>query len=158
MVCERAGKGLLDGLKRADPLMPKGCMFQQPCTIEDKFSCWASRVIYCHECLQCGAQYLGTTGHTCHKRTLEHMDALERGDTSYPLTKHILAKHPELDLSGGMPFKTRIVGRNHIPGNLHRFLTEAVAIAEAKAAGADLLNSKGEWGRVRLQRLALVDE
>ena len=57
-----------------------------------------------------------------------------------------------------MPFKTKIVGRSHIPGNLHRYLTEAVAIAEAKAAGADLLNSKGEWGRVRLQRLSLVDE
>ena len=86
------------------------------------------------------------------------MDALERGDSTYPLTKHILAKHPDLDLSRGMSFKTRIVGRNHIPGNVHRFLTEAVAIAEAKAAGADLLNSKGEWGRVKLQRLALVDD
>ena len=41
---------------------------------------------------------------------------------------------------------------SNLRGNLHRYLWE-----HAKK-GADLLNSKGEWGRINLKRLAVVED
>ena len=39
-----------------------------------------------------------------------------------------------------------------------RYLGEALEIRDAADKGEELLNSRGEWGRVQLKRLALVSD
>ena len=46
----------------------------------------------------------------------------------------------------------------NLKGNLQRCLGEAIQIREHARKGADLLNSKGEWGRINLKRLAVVED
>ena len=155
LVVEKAGKGLLGGLKKPDPFMPSGCPYPAKCTMGDKGSCMASRVVYKHTCGLCKAAYVGTTGHTCHARNVQHLKALETGDMTYPMTKHMAAEHAGVG-DAEKTFSTRILGSSHISGNLIRFLTEAVAISEEQAKGTQMLNSKGEWARAKLRRLAVV--
>ena len=73
---------------------------------------------------------------------------------AYPMTKHMAAEHAGVGDSE-KTFSTRIFG-SHISGNLTRFLSEAVAISEEQAKGTQMLNSKGEWARAKLRRLAVV--
>ena len=41
---------------------------------------------------------------------------------------------------------------------MQRYVAEALHIKEAKDAGENLLNSKGEWARVALKRLMVGEE
>ena len=46
----------------------------------------------------------------------------------------------------------------HQPDNVRRYIAEAVAISKATGKGATLLNSKGEWSRVKIKRLAITED
>ena len=46
----------------------------------------------------------------------------------------------------------------HIPDNAQRHIAEAIAIQMGKEEDAPLLNSRGDWGRVRLRRLAIAED
>ena len=115
----------------------------------------ASRVVYKHTCGLCQEAYVGTTGHTCHARNVQHLKAFKTGDMGYPMTKHMAAEHAYA-ADSERTFSTRILGKSHIGGVLIRYLTEAVAISEEQAKGTQMLNSKGEWARAKLRRLAVV--
>ena len=60
---------------------------------------------------------------------MQHFGALESGDIAYPTTKHMANAHPE-EMDSERMFATRILGSSHIDGNLKRYLTETVLIAE----------------------------
>ena len=95
-VVEGAGKGVLAGLKKADPCLKPGCQFGdsgelEQCMVDGKQTCWAARVVYCLKCTLCNATYAGTTGLTLTEKTRKLMhptpvgheheiaDALENG-------------------------------------------------------------------------------
>ena len=53
----------------------------------------------------------------------------------------------------------RVVGEGSIKYNLDRFLREALEIEEAtEDRGTEMLNGRGEWGRVTLTRLAISQQ
>ena len=157
LVVEKAGKGLLSGIKKPDPFMPAGCPFLNKCTMGEKGTCTSSRVVYKHTCGLCNAAYVGTTGHTCHTRNMQHQKAMETGDLTYPMVKHMESQHP-LVPAIERTYTTSILGGSHIKGNLTRYISEAVAIAKEQAMGTTMLNSRGEWARAKLRRLAVVSE
>ena len=154
-VTEKAGKSHLSGLLSPDPMMAKGCKWLQSCLVDEKGSCWTSRVTYTIKCLLCGWEYLGTTGHTIHHRGQQHLEALRGGNTSYGITKHFMQKHPDWD-GVVQPFTISARGKGGIQSNLERYVTEAVAIETRKREGASLMNSRGEWGLAKLTRLGIT--
>ena len=82
---EAAGKSVLAGLKCPDPGVEGGCPYQKQCYIDPKYTCGGARIIYKLACSLCEASYLGTTGHSAHKRCSEHMEALIHGNDSYAM-------------------------------------------------------------------------
>ena len=75
----------------------------------------------------------------------------------YPMVKHMEAEHPLVQASD-RTYSTSILGGAHIKGNLTRYITEAVAIAQEQANGTTMLKSRGEWARAKLRRLAVVSD
>ena len=70
------------------------------------------------------------------------------------MAKHIISSHPDIDRSqNGDLFKAKIEERCDL--NLQRYITEATEIEWRVNSGEQLLNSKGEWGRVSLKRLTV---
>ena len=157
-MAEATGRSILAGLRAPDPLRQPGCPHTVPCLITPEQSCGAARVIYKVACSLCPAYYLGTTGHSCHKRSLEHQEALRTSNTKNAMAKHFASKHPEWQPGDQAPFMFHMVKGPNIQGNLQRYLGEAMQIREHARNGADLLNSKGEWGRINLKRLAVVED
>merc|ERR1711954_212975 len=156
-VLEKAGKSIMAGLTRADPGMKLGCQWRErTCPVVEKATCWLSRVVYEVKCSLCEAKYIGTTGLTMHARGLQHVEALLNSDTTYPLTKHYLQAHPGVVVDRGSISMAPLSG--HQPDNVRRYIAEAVAISKATEKGATLLNSKGEWSRVKIKRLAITED
>ena len=156
-VVERAGQSILAGLRKADPVLGTGCQWQERvCPVEDGKSCWTSRVVYALQCTACSSKYVGTTGLTLHARGLQHLEALVGGNMEYPMTRHYSQAHPEVQ-PGRESLKIKAI-TGHIPDNARRYIGEAIAIQMAKDEGEPLLNSRGEWGRVRLRRLAVTED
>ena len=158
LTVEATGKSILAGLRAPDPLRKPGCPHSDQCLINPEQSCGATRVIYKVACSLCPAYYLGTTGHSCHKRSLEHQEAIRTSNTKNAMAKHFATKHPEWQPGDQAPFMFHMVKGPNIQGNLQRYLGEAIQIREHARNGADLLNSKGEWGRINLKRLAVVED
>ena len=94
--------------------------------------------------------YLGTSGHTLHKRMLEHEDACHRpsGGSSSSVAKHHRALH------WGEPprFSVSIVGSQR--KNLYRLVSEALWIRKL-ASKVTLINQKSERGKLQLPRLSV---
>ena len=88
---------------------------------------------------------------------MHHLKAMETVDLTYPMVKHMETKNP-LALAADRTYTTTTLGGSHIKGNLTRFITEAVAIAKEQAMGTPMLNSRGEWARAKLRRLAVVSD
>ena len=154
---ERAGKSILAGLLRADPMRSNDCQWEEgKCPVAAEKTCLISRVVYSLKCTACGATYIGTTGLTLHARGLQHLEALINGDNGYPMTKHYGKDHPGVAVDKGSLVITPLTG--HISDNSRRFTGEAVAIAKASREGKMLLNSKGEWSRVSIRRLTVTEE
>ena len=161
MVVEMGGRSILGALAKPDPFLGNGCLFPEECPIDPKQNCWGAKLIYQLECFECGAQYVGTTGHSIHKRSLEHEKATRRGDSNNGMAKHYTAAHPEIDLKAGTRlFTAKAVGRPNIQHNIIRYITEAATIEEKVSnLGPDMvLNSRGEWGRVQLRRLTVASQ
>ena len=66
----------------------------ETCLIDPKLTCWGSRLVYALSCSKCPAIYVGTTGLTAHRRSLDHQQALRRGDEGYAIAKHYAVAHP----------------------------------------------------------------
>ena len=81
--------------------------------------------------------YVGTSGHTLHKRIEDHMYAVKKGHTN----QSALAKHQRDKHLGKTPnFVARVLG--NFPKNLYRFIAESIYI-EDKATKCCLLNQRG---------------
>ena len=115
-------------------------------------------MVYKVACNKCPAYYLGTSRHTCHKRSLEHFEALRTANQKYAIAKHFCKEHPDWTPSNNPPLTFSMVRGPNIQGNMQRYLGEAIQYRDHASKGAPLLNSKGEWGRINLKRLAIVDE
>ena len=158
-VVEAAGASITAGLRNPDPCWPKGCPFKEQCPVEPTQSCGGSRVVYQLQCTNCEASYLGTSGHSLHKRGMEHLTAVRRRNQSYAMARHYSAEHPDWDPnSNDLPFTSKMLKGPNIQGNLQRYLSEALLIRDFTDSGKKLLNGRGEWGRTSLKRLAIVDE
>ena len=158
LVAQATGTSILAGLRAPDPLREKGCPHKDQCQIDPRQSCGAARVVYKLSCSLCPAFYLGTSGHTCHKRSLEHFEALRTGNQKYAIAKHFSKEHRDWTANNDPPFTFSIVRGPNIQGNIQRYLAEAIQIRDHASHGTALLNSKGEWGRINLKRLAVVSE
>ena len=115
--------------------------------------------MYKLQCTNCEASYLGTSGHSLHKRSMEHLTAVRRGNQSYAMARHYSSEHPDWDPNSNvLPFTSKMLKGPNIQGNLQRYLSEALLIRDFTDSGEKLLNGRGEWGRTSLKRLAIVDE
>ena len=87
---------------------------------------WRTRVVYPVDCLLCGQGYRGTTGHSLHKRSREHMVAVRKGNVANAMGKHFHNEHPGVGRDEGGPqvFRVEILGGCR--GNLERFVEEGV--------------------------------
>ena len=74
----------------------------------------------------------------------------------YAIVKHYSNAHPGQETAEKL-FIFRVLGAGH-GGNLQRYVAEALHIKEAKEAGEELLNSKGDWARVALKRLIVGED
>ena len=151
-IVEMGGSSILSGMGKSDPFRKGGCQFEEKCPISENQSCTDARVVYQFDCKQCAENlddqtklpvYIGTTGHSAHKRAMEHMTAVRGGVTSNPLVKHSILAH------GGDPpqfnFKTLKTGFRF---NTERMIFESLSIEEAQGnSGKMLLNGKSEWGQ-----------
>ena len=120
-VVEGTGQSLQAGLCCPDPAWSKECPYQQQCLVAEEASCWVRRANYKLECGECGAAYYGQTGHTLHKRCMEHMDALRTGNTGYSIAKHFQSQHPDWKWGTSQPFIMAPVGPTR-RGNLERLV------------------------------------
>ena len=118
-----------------------------------------TRSIYGIECQNClrlpeprRAVYVGTTGHSKHKRNLEHLAALNRRQRTHALTRHHMAK-----LANTEPYFKTKDSQGHVKFNLDRYILEGLTIEKhARDDTIELLNKRGEWGR-SIPRLAFRD-
>ena len=81
-----------------------------------------------------------TSGHTGHKRCIEHQGALDSGDTRYAITRHYQAQHPDWkeDEQAGPPFNYKVISGGMVSGNLQCYILEALLIREGKEQGRAL--------------------
>ena len=132
----------------------------EKCPVVPEQRCTGARMVYQLQCNLCGAIYLGTSGHTLHKRSLEHLEAVLKGNQGYAMGKHYAAEHPQWTpgVDGHQfPFTSKLVKGPNIQGNIQRYLTEALLIRD-KEKTKTILNGKAEWGRTTLKRLAIISE
>ena len=103
--------------------------------------------------------YYGTSGHSGHKRASEHLNALQKRNLSYAMTKHYRLAHPEVDTTEAEYMIRFKIISSSIKFNLQRFITEAFTIEKMDQYknNIKILNSKSEWGSGRLRRLTVVD-
>ena len=162
-IVEMGGPSITAGMGKSDPFKNGGCPFEEKCPISETQNCTDARVVYQFDCYDCVENsenqspipvYVGTSGHSAHKRALEHMSDLKRGVTTNPLVKHSILVH------GGEPplfkFKTLKTG---IKFNTERMIFESLSIEEAQQNPEKIiLNGKSEWGqkssisRLRIER------
>ena len=92
--------------------------------------------------------YYGTSGHSGHKRASEHLNALQKKNLSYAMTKHFRIEHPEVDASRENNLIRFKIISSSIKFNLQRFITEAFTIEKMDKfkENVRILNSKTEWG------------
>ena len=90
------------------------------------------------------AIYRGQSGCSIHKRCLEHIDAIRRGDAASGKGSHIREAHPGADLSGSNFIELTLV--QHRAKNMERGIAEAVLIEEIeKDRNCIVTNKKSEW-------------
>ena len=160
-VIEVGGDRLSKGLFRADPFKKKGCPFDKTCAISKKQTCTQNKAIYQLKCLLCTeenreavAVYRGQSGCSIHKRCIEHIEAIRRGDAASGMGCHIREAHPEADLTGNSFIELTLVQQRD--KNLERGIAEAVLIEEIEKDDKCITtNKKAEWGRAPLRRLTI---
>ena len=136
---------------------PGSCQMSRTnkCNVDVDMDCRTTRAVYRAECQRCVEEqcvqqgvYIGTTGCTVHKRTLEHQNQSKKM-TNNPQSKHHWTAHP----NSAPKFTTKIV-KAGLKYNMDRFITESIQIEKAKDnPNWNLLNQKSEWGNSGLVRL-----
>ena len=117
LVVEKGGRSIIAGLKNPDPYRILGCQYQEQCMIDSRQSCCQSGIVFSLTCTTCRAAYTRTSGLTAHKRGMEHLAAVRRGDTSCAMGKHYTLKHPDWDKISA-PFPLTILKTPRLVGNL----------------------------------------
>ena len=154
------GHLITSGLANCEPFGgPGSCQMShdKKCNVDPEMDCRVSRAVYRAVCVHCtnnpdvcDTVYLGTTGCTLHKCTVEHMSQTDRL-TNNPQSKHHWEKHPDLQPK----FVTQIVSAG-IKFNTDRFIRESLEIEKAKNdPNLNCINQKSEWGHSGLVRLTI---
>ena len=125
-VVEMGGNLITMGLAKSEKFSGDGSchMGQKQCNVDPEMDCRVSQAVYRAECNNCREDpevytesvYVGTTGCTVHKRTLEHMYSVQR-HTQNPQSKHHHSAHPNKEPN----FVTKIV-KSGIKFNPERFI------------------------------------
>ena len=77
------------------------------------------------------AVYRGQSGHSSHKRCLEHMDSIRRGDNSSGMGAHMSEAHPGIDLADPKEvIEMTII--DHRAKNMERGIAEAILIGKTE--------------------------
>ena len=101
------------------------------------------------------SHYRGHSGCSLHKRTLEHLRSIRRGDSTSAMAAHFRAIHPGIQPAERV-VTAKILGQRELI--MERAISEAVFIEELEStAGVRTLNRKTEWGRQGLRRLAITE-
>ena len=101
--------------------------------------------------------YRGQSGCSLHKRGLEHVDSIRRGNDQSGIAHHMVHSHPGVprDEAARSIVISTLACRQR---NMERGLLEAIYIAEAEETpGIDPANRRGEWGRTTLRRVGVVE-
>ena len=175
-VVEVGGESLTKGLFKADPFRRKGCPFDRTCGIGGRGSCTQQKAVYELKCKICMdlkelegengiregergvaiATYRGQSGCSSHKRCIEHIDAIRRGDRCSGMGEHIREAHPEVDMTRQDLIEMSIL--QHRPKNMERGIAEAILIEELEQDDRSITtNRKSEWGRMTIRRLAIQE-
>ena len=107
--------------------------------------CGGSRVVYkatCEDCPETDGvkpQYIGTTGHTMHARSLTHLKDVKAKKLANSLAKHNVKFHQE---TANIADRFKFHQISSHPKNMERLLTEAYWIHNS----TNVFNSKSEYG------------
>ena len=117
----------------------------EKCPVIPEQRCTGARMVYQLQCTQCQAIYLGTSGHSLHKRNMGHLEAVLTGNQGYAMGKHYTVEHPEWTpgVDGQeFPFTSKILKGPNIQGNIQQYITEArrrpPKFSMAKQSGGEL--------------------
>ena len=156
------------------------CPFSTKCLSMDSTDCTVSKIVYKWNCLRCqedgtrshqvntnisedardfsmcgGSEremiYIGTSGYSLHKRTLEHWNNIMHGNAN----GSSIAKHQYVFHEGEVPMYTCKTLQT-FKKTLGHYIWEALELDRARKTN-DVMNQKSEWGMLRLPRLQLTD-
>ena len=148
---EKAGVTLERKLRRSNPWKGGNCGRPRcfPCRGEKGGDCWKEGVNYSLFCEECGervAAYLGETHRNAYNRGVEHLDNLEaKNEDKSVLWLHSVHHHQGRE---GVDYSMRVTGS--YSDCLDRQTMEMVRITNFK--GAVLMNRRNEMGGVRVER------
>ena len=151
LVIEKSGIPISAGLKKENPYKLPGCPSGiLKCPVKSDQDCSKMNISYEIKCSICSNDpnkeekrylYLGCSGRTIHTRSLEHMTAIQNGNSEKSaMAKHYMIHHPEETQSDNL-ISVRILAQHKY--TLNRLIDESLRLE----AGHNLANSKGEWGR-----------
>ena len=125
------------------------------CAIRKGQDCTKSILVYGVKCNVCDAFY---TGHTAHKRGMEHLRALQKGNKEYAMTKQFLEDQPQINKKDEGLITLSIRDRTRT-SNFDRYIAEGYIIEEASKATnrGKQVNSRGEWSRISMKRLTVSE-
>ena len=95
-------------------------------------------------------KYIGETGRSAYERSIEHVNDYDRLEERSHLLRHYVLKHQDIRLDE-LEFGMRV--RSSFKTAIERQVGEAIAISREKRAGTNLLNSKAEFNRCKIERL-----
>ena len=134
---------------------PVPCPYPTKCIVEDKCNCSTPNSIYRWDCFLCGEDtrprvYIGTTSFYLHKRILEHLNDIVRGNMEgSAIAKHLVQEHNGMDPA----FRCRTVATEE--QTLRRYVQEAL-ILDRSRRDCILMNRRSEWGMLKLPRIQLA--
>ena len=156
---EKSGKMLKRILNVTNPDRTDNCSREKcfPCSKAGEGEgamCKKRNVTYQTSCLECLAvgrkvSYFGESARTGYERGLEHMDDFKKEKEDSHMWKHQVLEHPGQEK---VNFKMKIIKQHR--SALQRQVHEAVLIQ--LNSGGEILNSKGEYNRCKLPRLAVM--
>ena len=101
---------------------------------KNNFPCTARDMVYKAKCKHCNESYIGATGRPGKQRFKEHAASVRRENDATSIGKHVLEKHPEIDL-----YETRDISNyfefsilKHCKDTLQTFLSEDILIKTQK--------------------------
>ena len=151
-IVEKGGITLEQKLRRSNPWAGEKCGRPKcfPCRSERGGNCYRESVTYTIWCEECGeevATYIGESGRNAFTRGCEHLDALNsRDEEKSVLWKHSKTHHQERE---DVVYSMAVTGGYKAP--LDRQLMERVKISNFK--GPLLMNRRNEMGGLRVERM-----